>query len=92
MILGLIAKSKTALASVSAGIWRWLIRVFLGPGFFEIAVEFFTEATVLVAVFPILDTIIERAGKVTRSLMVWSEGLAAIFVILAGILSELAVG
>ena len=58
--------------------------------FFKIAMEFFTEAAVLVAVFPILDTIIEPSGsvqKVTWSLVVWSEGIAAALLVLAGIIS-----
>jgi len=72
--------------------WRWLVGVFLGPRFGKIGVEFFTEAAVLVAVFPILDTIIEKGGtpKVTWSLVAWSEGIAVMLLFFAGILSELA--
>jgi hypothetical protein len=77
-------------------IWRrcWIgIRdTFGGPAkFFKIASEFFTEAAVLVAVFPILDTIIEPLGgvqKVTWALVVWSEGIAAGLLVLAGIMSK----
>jgi hypothetical protein len=65
----------------------FLIAAFIGPRFAKIAVEFFTEAAVLVAVFPILDTIIEARGtaRITRPLVAWSEGLAAFFLVLAGI-------
>jgi hypothetical protein len=71
---------------------RWLSAVFVGPRFVKIAVEFFTEAAVLVAVFPILDTIIQVGGmqKVTWSLVAWSEGIAGMLIVFAGILSELA--
>jgi hypothetical protein len=67
----------------------WLVRTFLGPRFAKIAVEFFTEAAVLVAVFPVLDTIIENGGllNVTWPLVAWSEGLAVLFLFLAGIIS-----
>ena len=62
---------------------------FSGPRFAKIAVEFFTEAAVLVAVFPILDTIIEPGGvaRITTPLVAWSEGLAALFLALAGIIA-----
>jgi hypothetical protein len=70
---------------------EWLSAIFIFPHkFFKIAMEFFTEAAVLVAVFPILDTIIEPLGgvqKVTWPLVAWSEGIAAGLLFLAGIIS-----
>jgi len=68
----------------------FLVSAFIGPRFAKIAVEFFTEAAVLVAVFPILDTLIEGGGmaKLTESLVAWSEGLAAFFLLLAGIIAK----
>ena len=62
----------------------------------KIAIEFCTEAAVLVAVFPVLDTIIGgRAAQpaqggmrnVTWSLVIASEGLAAFLLALACIMS-----
>jgi hypothetical protein len=52
--------------------------------------EFFIEAAVLVAVFPVLDTIIQPLGgvqKVTWQLVAWSEGIAGALLLLAGIMS-----
>jgi hypothetical protein len=68
------------------------------PGIHKIAIEFCTEVAVLVAVFPILDTIIPITGgaqasgqngmkNVTWPLVITSEGIAGLFLILAGIMS-----
>jgi hypothetical protein len=85
-----------SVAQVAMPLWAivrdWLLGIFnFEAKFFKIAMEFFTEAAVLVAVFPILDTIIEPYGsvqKVTWSLVIWSEGIAAALLVLAGIMSK----
>jgi hypothetical protein len=71
-------------------LWRWLVRVFLGAKFVKIAVEFLTEAAVLVSVFPVLDYFIKQ-GVMDRAgwaLAAWSSGIAAVLFILAAILSQ----
>jgi len=78
---------QVAAATTSAG--DFFGAVFFGPKFARIAVEFFTEAAVLVAVFPILDTIIGH-GRVTRSLAFGIAGLVLFFLFLAGIIARLA--
>jgi hypothetical protein len=58
-------------------------------------IEFFTEAAVLVAVFPILDTIIGGRGaqasqsgiKITWTLVMSSEGLALFLLLVACIMA-----
>jgi hypothetical protein len=79
-------------AWLGSALERWSTAVFLSPRFGKIGVEFFKEAAVLVAVFPILDRIIEKGGmaKVTWSLVAWSEGIAAMLLFFAGILAEMA--
>jgi hypothetical protein len=94
VIARLIAGYQTIARRIAAR-WTWfrvgLKGIFIGPPkFFRIATEFFTEAAVLVAVFPILDTIIEPLGgvqKVSWHLVEWSEGIAAALLFLAGIMS-----
>lgn len=94
MIPGLILGYQRVIRFVIAcwgGLRGWISTVFVFEAkFFKIAMEFCTEAAVLVAVFPILDTIIEPFGsvqKITWSLVIWSEGIAAALLILAGIIS-----
>ena len=64
------------------------------PEAYKIAVQFCTEAAVLICVFPILDTIVPINGdlrsnlkKVTWGLVVTSEGLATLLLALAVIMS-----
>jgi hypothetical protein len=82
-------------------IWRasraYFLRAIHDPATQSIAVEFCTEAAVLVAVFPILDTILGNRGlqsipgggakEVTWSLVLVSEGLAAFLLFLAVMMS-----
>jgi len=57
------------------------------PKFAAIAQEFFTEAAVLVFVFPILDTIVQFGRqKVTLSLGLGSIGVAVLLLFVAGII------
>jgi hypothetical protein len=61
----------------------------------EVAIEFFTEAAVLIAVFPILDTVIPIGNtggikNLTWALVLVSEGIALLFFILAIILAGVA--
>ena len=61
----------------------------------EVAIEFFTEAAVLIAVFPILDTVIPIGNtggikNLTWALVLGSEGIALLFFILAVILAGVA--
>jgi glycerol-3-phosphate acyltransferase PlsY len=84
----------------SSGIWlasrNYYGKAIRDPGIQKIAIEFCTEAAVLVAVFPILDTILGTPGmqpaaggikEVTWTLVVTSEGLAALLLFLASIMS-----
>lgn len=75
--------------AAAAPVGDFLGTAFVGPKFAKIAVEFFTEAAVLVAVFPILDTVIGHS-RVTRSLAFGSAGLVLLFLFLAGIIARLA--
>ena len=68
---------------------NWLVSTFRSPRFAKIAVEFFTEAAVLVFVFPIPDTLVQFGkSKVTWPLTVGSVVLAVVFLLLAGIISR----
>jgi|SRR5271163_2604957 hypothetical protein len=59
------------------------------PRFVEIAQEFFTEAAVLVFVFPVLDTIVQFGPKkVTWRLALGSVGTAVFLLFWAGILAK----
>jgi hypothetical protein len=54
--------------------------------FIKIGIEFLTEVAVLVVVFPVLDTIIQRGqSNVTRGMVVGSFGLSIACIVLAGI-------
>ena len=89
MIPGLIAKYKRVIGSISA-LRRWFVRVFIGARYVKIAVEFLTEAAVLVSVFPVLDYFIKQGAmdKAGWALAAWSSGIAAVLFILAAILSQ----
>jgi hypothetical protein len=60
--------------------------VFVGPSFAGVAKEFFLEAAVLIAVFPVLDSLIQK-GKVSLYMVLGSEGLAVLLLAVAGILA-----
>jgi len=62
-------------------------KVFLHENFAKIAAQFFTEAAVLIFVFPILDRIVEDK-PVTTDWVLISIGLSLLFLSLAGILSR----
>jgi hypothetical protein len=95
VIPGIVSAAYSKITHSIAVRWifirEWFRAVFTFPHkFFRIAMEFFTEAAVLVAVFPILDTIVGPTGgfqKVTWPLVMWSEGIAAGLLLLAGIIS-----
>ena len=70
------------------------LKALRAPETYKIAVQFCTEAAVLICVFPIFDTIVPINGdirsnlkKVTWGLVVTSEGLAALLLVLAVIMS-----
>jgi len=90
VISGLIA-GYNSLARFVSRIWTLVIRALLNANFPEITIQFFTEAAVLVAVFPVLDAIIDSLNggpaKVTWQLVLWSEGIAGFLLLLAGIMS-----
>ncbi len=73
---------------VAAKLWNFFVEDFWGPRLAKIAVEFCTEAAVLVAIFPLLDTII-KGGHVTRPLIGWSVGLPAILLLFAGVIAAI---
>ena len=59
------------------------------PKFVEVAQEFFTEAAVLVFVFPVLDTIVQfGTKKVTWRLALGSLGTTVFLLFWAGILAK----
>jgi hypothetical protein len=59
------------------------------PKFVDVAQEFFTEAAVLVFVFPVLDTVVQfGARKVTWKLALGSVGVAVFLLFWAGILAR----
>jgi hypothetical protein len=64
-------------------------RAFAHPKFAGIAQEFFTEAAVLVFVFPVLDTIVQFGkAKVTIKLALGSIGVAVLLLSFAGIIAR----
>lgn len=79
-------------------IWRWAPQLrqksklqFSGPSkFWKLAMEFCVEAAVLVAVFPVLDTLIQRGSlkNVGWRMMCGSEGLAVALFLIAVIMSK----
>ena len=70
-------------------IWAFLVRVCLCKGFGRIVAEFLTEVAVLVLVFPILDTIIQKGqSNVTKSLVILSVVLTVSCLFVAGIISK----
>jgi hypothetical protein len=81
---------------VLAALWRLflLVRVILRdafghPKFVDVAQEFFTEAAVLVFVFPVLDTIVQfGTKKVTWRLALGSLGTTVFLLFWAGILAK----
>ena len=59
------------------------------PKFVDVAQEFFTEAAVLVFVFPVLDTIVQfGTKKVTWRLALGSVGATVFLLFWAGILAK----
>ena len=68
---------------------HWLAGVFWGPRFWKIASEFFLEASVLIAVFPVLEVWIQRGGVSVRWAL-GSEGAAILLVVFAAMLASLA--
>ena len=88
MISSWIVAASGAVGAAARHCWQWLIRVFWGPRFWKIASEFFLEAAVLIAVFPILDTWVTE-HKVTVRWMVGSEVLAVLLLALASILASI---
>jgi hypothetical protein len=62
-------------------------KAFLHASFAKIAAEFFTEAAVLIFVFPVLDRIVEDK-PITTVWVLLSIGFAMLFLFLAGILSR----
>lgn len=59
------------------------------PKFVDVAQEFFTEAAVLVFVFPVLDTIVQfGTNKVTWRLALGSLGTTVFLLFWAGILAK----
>lgn len=81
-----VAAFKAIRGAVSAFL-HWFARVFLVPRFWKIASEFFQEAAVLIAVFPILDRWITQ-GRVSIRWTLGSEGAAIGLVVLAAILAS----
>jgi hypothetical protein len=65
------------------------IGVFSHPRFADIAQEFFTEAAVLVFVFPVLDTVVQFGrAKVTWRLTAGSVGVTVLLLFCAGIIAR----
>ncbi len=75
-------------------IWRRFFRILLRADVRDVMLEFFKEAAVLVAVFPVLDVIVEsfkpNGPHLTWQLVVWSEGIAGFLLLIACIMSGLA--
>jgi hypothetical protein len=82
-----------SLAKTVPTLWGRLYRVLGKAKFSKIMLNFLTEAAVLVAVFPILDVIIDsmKPGglQVTWHLVIWSEGIAGGLLFFACIMSGL---
>jgi hypothetical protein len=94
----------TVLSALIARLLRFLTRVlsrllfliraplqgaFGHPGFVNVAQEFFTEAAVLVFVFPVLDTVVQfGTKKVTWRLALGSVGVTVFLLFWAGILAR----
>jgi len=68
---------------------RPFVRAFAHARFAAIAQEFFTEAAVLVFVFPVLDTIVQFGrAKVTWGLVLGAVGVSIFLLFLAGIIAS----
>jgi hypothetical protein len=89
VISALIAGYHSVVKVLSTG-WMLLLRVFRRGEFAERSIEFLTEVAVLVFVFPILDTLIEKGqSKVTRLLVIWSILIPVGCLFLAGVISTI---
>ena len=87
------------LVSWSRKIWRKLLEWIAIPyrfgsqvrvqrAFIKIVIEFLTEVGVLVMVFPILDTVIQRGqSNVTRKLLIGSICLSVACILVAGLMA-----
>ena len=92
MITGLIFGFRRLIKTVP-DLWSRFYGLLRKAKFTKIMFTFFTEAAVLVAVFPVLDVIIDSMHKgglqVTWHLVAWSEGIAGGLILLASIMSGL---
>lgn len=89
MIPSWAAAAFVAIRDVASDFGHWLAGVFWGPRFWKIASEFFLEAAVLIAVFPVLEVWIQQ-GKVSTRWALGSEGAAIVLVVFAAMLASLA--
>lgn len=93
VIPALVARCYRVVAGV---LWRLFFLIgtilrdaFGHPKFVDVAQEFFTEAAVLVFVFPVLDTIVQfGTKKVTWRLALGSLGTTVFLLFWAGILAK----
>ncbi len=79
------------LLQIWASLRNFFVEDFWGPKLAKIAADFCAEAAVLIAVFPILDTIINKGGlkDVTWPLIGWSVGLPVILLVFAGVITAI---
>jgi len=69
-------------------VWAFLVKAFFTKNFAKIVIEFLTEVSVLVLVFPTLDMIIQKGkSNVTGLLIIGSFALSVVCLFLAGIIS-----
>lgn len=86
-----IVAAANAIRDWALAVWHWLGNVYAKPHFGKIASEFCLEASVLIAVFPILDLWIQKS-QVTLRWAVGSEGVAVALLACAGILASIGHG
>lgn len=86
-----IVAASNAIGDWVLAIWHWLSNMYLNPRFGKIASEFFLEASVLIAVFPILDLWIQKS-QLTFRWAAGSEGVAVALLACAGILASIGHG
>ena len=89
VISGLIAGYRAGMDMLHS-IWVFLLKAFGHRSFAKITVEFLTEVSVLVFVFPTLDTIINHGqSKVSKAVVLGSLAITVVCLSVAGIISML---
>lgn len=89
MIYGLIAEFRREFR-LAKPFFNWIGKAIFHRKSLDNVVEFFTEAAVLIFVFPVLDTIVQfGVRQVTLTLAGWSMAGAVLSLCIAGILSTI---